>query len=198
LSELNLVTLSELKEYLGITTTSKDDLLTSLIEEVSDDFESHCNRKFACPGDCLRLEYHDIEEDGIDTIQVKCYPISSIVALCQNYVTGTILYTPDTDYIFYSDLGQIKLRGSANFPTGKKSVVVTYYGGFCSTIPSRLVQAAKREISSRYNDIGEEGLKKEKIGNYSYEKIVKQTRYDLLSFDPIVERILNTFRDIQV
>jgi len=191
---LQLVTLSKVKDYLDIASgvTIHDAGLTSLINEVSDDFEKHCNRKFAL-GDHLSTELFDIGYEDEDTIQLKCFPVWDIVGLSQSYTTEYVGYLT-TDFVFYSELGQVKLL-SGSFPKGKQIISVSYHAGFCAVVPPRLQSAVKEEIAVRFNSEGDDNLKKEKISDYSYEKVVPSSTFRS-PFSPRVTRILDDFRDV--
>jgi len=190
---LDLITLAEIKAHLGISGSDDDDTLEILIDEVSDDFQSHCNRHFACPGTCLCWERIDIREEDINIIQLDCYPISSVIALCQTDKVASVAYL-ETDYWIYEELGQIELN-SGSFPKGKQIIDIGYYGGFDSEVPPRLKTAAKEEIAERFYE-EDSALNREKMGDYSYTKAKRITRGSRQIFSPRVTRILDDFRNI--
>lgn len=117
-----LTTLPKVKEYLIIdpTDTSKDSVLTRLINAASAVIENYCHRKFTS------AQFTETFWDGLSKVFVENYPITAIASITEDgtAVTG---YKNRTTYI---DLGYK--------PTG--DVVVTYTGGY-ATIPDDIDQA---------------------------------------------------------
>lgn len=117
-------TVADIKLYAGITTTTQDALIQSLIEPCLEAIGSFCNRSFASAD---VTEYRDGNEAS--RMMLVNYPITKITSLMVDdravspYVNAGIGY-------FYSPLGRaLMLRGS-RFARGMRNVVIQLTAGF--------------------------------------------------------------------
>lgn len=169
----NLITLNELKDYLGTDTgsTSNDGRFNDLINKVSWEFNTITDRKLK---ERSHTEYRD--GNGLDYIYTNEWPIVSVstdidirIDADRDYTTGDKV--DSTSIIIYSTEGKIHLEDQS-FAAGEQSVKLVYTAGY-STIPHDLSYAAKeycrllwkREQSNRI------GIKSESVegGSITYE-----------------------------
>lgn len=138
----SLVSLGDMKDYLGITNDDFNSEIEHLIDAVSKYFNDFTNRKLKARD---LTEYYD--GDGLDVLYVDHYPINSITHL---YIDTDREYEaadeidPD-DYIIYDDMGKVALDDVV-FSEGKQSVKIEYNGGY-ATIPYHLENACKEQIA---------------------------------------------------
>lgn len=127
-----LTTKARVKDRLGITATTYDDLFDRLIAATTKRMSQMCNRRF------LQATYTHQLYDGVDTygarrrmLFLKSAPVNSITAF--EYKLG--LNSNPTWYEFDEDdydvdlaLGVIYLKGS--LPAGRQNIRVTYSAGW--------------------------------------------------------------------
>lgn len=69
-----LTTLDKVKDYLGITVTTFDEILNRLINDATASIETYCNRQFAARA--YTMERYD--GSGVKILQIRNYPIISV------------------------------------------------------------------------------------------------------------------------
>lgn len=166
-----LVGVEAFKTYAGITGSSGDDKISSIIEGVSDLIEGHCHRKFSYGS---YNQWWDIREFDEVMVQVDNPPLISVVALTDN---GTLVSSDKYDvYTGGSEIALIEqtyisqhYRRDQYFTRGRRMVVATYFGGY-QDIPKGIQLATKRITSRIYNTSGKEEMESESIGDYRYVK----------------------------
>lgn len=137
-----LVTVEEMKGYLGITGTTYDTFLTGQIALISDAIEGYCGRVFA-QTDWVQTFYRkDLDMWPVKQLMLYQFPITSDVVITEDAVVvdaatyrkhlPTGILTRDTGF----------LRGEV--------LVATYTGGF-ETIPTPVTNAVYELVSERYN-----------------------------------------------
>lgn len=183
--------LCETKLYLGLETAEHDQLLQSILEEVTSEFQNYMDR-WIFENDWY--EKFDIETEKQQCIQLKEYPLVSIAGLCD---AGLVL--TEDDYLIYPETGQICLDGYY-FSKGLQRVEISYRAGYCLTcIPPKLIAACKEEVGRRFNggDPASGDIYYEKIGDYAYRKGTYQgtPKLKTYGFSARVKRILDYFRD---
>lgn len=127
-----LTTKARIKERLGITATTFDDLIDNLILAVTKRISQMCNRRFTQA--TFTHELHD-GSDAYGSLRValiiKNAPIQTLSAV--QYNVGTYS-NPDWDdfhedsYTLDADAGILYFTGG--LPRGKQNIRVTYTGGF--------------------------------------------------------------------
>jgi len=147
----NILTLPELRSYLGSTSTGEDTTYKRVINNVSSRFNTYCDRKFKARN-CT--EYYD--GDNSTRLWVRTYPINSNATSIDIRIdTDRTFSTSDkvssSSIIIYSDMGKIVLDDDS-FDAGRQSVKVSYNGGYTvsstsstgstGTMPSDLRYAA--------------------------------------------------------
>lgn len=155
-----LATLAQAKEFLGITGTDQDALITRLLDAATQYLETQTGRTLA---QTTLTEYYD--GDGDRTLFVASPPASF-----ENYGVDTYLKIDDVQidedaFVVHSGEGRIVLD-SAVFSRGDKNVEVKYKGGF-ATVPADLVQATIELAGAMLKRGRSAGVKSESIGDYS-------------------------------
>lgn len=140
----DLVSLAEVKTWLGITTTSDDVLLTSLITQISSWADGYTNRT-------LYSTTYNLVVDGRGESRkvVPNWPITAINSLT---IDGVAIPASSDGikpgYVFDVEQPKITLIGY-RFTRGLSNVVINYTAGY-TTFPQNLVLAAKQLIANRY------------------------------------------------
>ena len=165
-----LTSRDNLKQVLGITTNTDNDLLDNIINRATYIIESYCgNRRFKSTA------YTNQEYDGTDTnyINAKHYPITAMTAYEKNYgnVGDTDWESLQGEYIKYIDDGEGpgQFYYKFGFLKGVRNYRFSYTAGY-STIPYDLEQACLDLCVWIYNDRKNKGMKSESLGEYSYTK----------------------------
>jgi len=166
---LSLTTKEKVKAYLGITTTTNDSFIDSLIEDISSQVEAYCNRKFES---ATRVEYFDTE-DGDKKIFLNNYPVTNLADV--EYRTGTWgnitwLDFNENDYLLDDESGILKFAG--RFNDADKFVKVTYTGGYLisfnnetdvtlHTLPRDLTFMVTEMVAQTYQNRKSQGISSE-------------------------------------
>ena len=161
----DLTTLSDVKDYLGITTSDEDDQLEVLITAVSDFIKNETNQQI------VETEYKEkIDGEYTESIVLSQKPIISVESL-------TIDNEEETDYYIYKDIGVVKRESIGfdiwpdrspkyRFPEGKQNIVVEYTAGY-EEIPLDIQKAVWDIIQSTRESKQYAGLDKYSIGDES-------------------------------
>lgn len=158
-----LVTLDNAKDFLGITDSSKDDLLEILINQATDYIENECNRRF----ESTVYTEQEYSGRGIKTIQLDEFPVITFTLLeVNNNTDNTDNWSEiDTDnYWVEEDTGI--LTKTTNYAKGNKNYRATYTAGF-TTIPHDLQFACMMLVSETFNKRKAMGVKSESLGDHS-------------------------------
>lgn len=142
-----LVTLDELKNFLGITTTTDDHSLFELLKTAIKSVEDICGRQFETDD---FVEYYD--GNGTRFLRLNNYPLLTVDKVYQDldrvFGEDTLI---DSLYIIPDNKSGIIYNDSLPFYKGQKTIKVEYTGGYTiSTIPSDLKQAFILEASALY------------------------------------------------
>jgi hypothetical protein len=171
-----LVSLTELKTYLGDAPASSDDaLLTQLLNDVEAQFASECGRTIdSFVDEDSAVEVHDgtgtcdlylsypVAEDGLESITLGYDSASPDETLDATDKT-VIVYGAGSRRITRVDGGVFGRSGQRRY------VEVTY--DHQADLPADAKQAIKSVASSVYRNRGSEGMKSETVGNfYSYTR----------------------------
>lgn len=171
-----LISISDLELYLqkAITDTDDEDKYNFLISSVQDLADKLTFRKLE------QAEYTEVHDgNGSSELFLNQYPISNVSLVEYGFVWSgsTRSEILSTDYLVYNDQGYLSF-GFNSFDDGKQVFSVTYTAGFTSDDPSAsnvtpddLKQILMNEIESQKNrTFTNSEFKKEKLGDYSYEK----------------------------
>jgi len=186
-----LVTLANLKEVLGITTSDDDELLTNIINRVTDIIESYCNgRRFAST-------VHTQEEyngTGTKLINARHFPITAVTSYQENNGTpGTADWDDlQSDYVKYIDTGQGpgQFFYAYGFERGVSNYRFSYTAGY-TTIPNDLEEACIQLATWIYNNRKSKGMKSETLGDRSY---TREDRTGNIIEDLGIDLILEKYR----
>lgn len=125
-----MIILNDIKSYLNITDSTKDNQLAGYINSSIAEVEKYCDRKLKYK---TYTEY--LDGDGDCVIYVPAYPVISVTSL-KYYDEETedyedILDSGDTiaDYVEVFD-NQIRLLSGYSFPAGDKNIQLVYVAGY--------------------------------------------------------------------
>ena len=169
-----LCTLDEVKQYLGIETTSSDELLTSLINNGSEFIENYTNRKFAI------TDYLEIR-DGTGNAKMPIYyaPITEITSV---KIWDAEVTAKNTSNLIYFTDGNV-------FPIGIMNIQISYKAGFAST-PLDVKQACIELVSYKYKQKDRIGLNSKTLAgeviNFEHKDIRAEIKNVLASYVRVV------------
>lgn len=143
-----LVTLSDMKTYLDISTSDHDAFLTSNLELISSVVENYCGRKFASDSYIQTFYKDEYESNRASELLLYHFPVTEITQVL-NQDDEEI-----TEYRVHWDSGNIKYRDSygtrKNFFSNTSSIEITYTAGY-STIPLAIQEVVKLLVAERFN-----------------------------------------------
>lgn len=121
-----LISVNDIKEFLGITQTTDDHIILPLCQASQNIAKGYCDREFE--GSTF-IEFHD--GDGVDIIQLRIFPIKSITSVYDDYdrVYGADTLIASIDYTFTPDTGIVTLLGLV-FSKYVNNVKITYLAGY--------------------------------------------------------------------
>jgi hypothetical protein len=189
LSEYALIALAELKRYLPLTGSEKDQLLEEVINETTDDWEAEWGRLIVTRGTVPipSVEYHTMEAGGSDLcvseLRPRNWPIIEIVSIHEDtawprtYGAGSLL-TLDVDYqIVRGQRDYIRRIGTGgglrHWATGTRAIKVVGRFGYADTasVPARIKARAKelaalkfRELDRQAQGVSSQG---DAVGNFT-------------------------------
>ena len=165
LSPYSLLSLEELKDYLGVAGTGKDGALEGIANRVSDEIEQYLGRQIVTrgTGTGLLTEYHTmLDPQGLPVytpdLRTLDWPIIAIttvhedLAAPRTYGAGALL-TVDVGYELVKPVGIIRrIQGLGiriPWATGPRAVKVVYQAGYLTTadVPARIKGVAMRYAS---------------------------------------------------
>ena len=180
---MRLTSLDKVKEFLGLTDTSQDSLLGTLLDGVSDAIETDCRRAIALGTYSEKL---DILEDYTEDFMVANYPVRSVVALTDN---GTLMV--DVTNYYWETQGYFhRYPEDYYWTTGLRKVEITYTAGY-ATIPDDIQLLAQKLVAQVYNSLGTGGFESERIGDYSYRVLT-----DMILSDAFLNSVLKRYRKV--
>lgn len=137
-----LVTLNDMKTYLGISGSTYDTFLTQQITVISDTIENYCRRVFAQA--TYVQTFYGPEYPPSKDLLLFMYPVISVTSVVEDGETV------DTgDYRLNKPTGTI-VKTSGSFNYGAEETVITYSAGF-ATIPTPLQDVVFSLVAERYN-----------------------------------------------
>ena len=156
-----LVSLADMKDYLGIADASYDAFLTSQITIISDAIEGYCGRKFLAADYTQVFEGQDFESDDTGFLHLFHYPINSITSVKEisynsDATTNEKTYE-STEYGFHDLSGKIykKTKGNQRMSWfseyGVLSQVEIVYNAGYATCPAPIEDCVYNLVSERYN-----------------------------------------------
>lgn len=140
----NLITLDEYKEYKGINSPDRDDMIEALITRTSDFIKRFTNKTFIDYAYVNKIEYHDGKD--LESVLLEEPPILSVASVktsTDGGVTQTTL-VENTDFFVEKGIAQIISNDASGTFTylgvGFHSLEVTYKGGY-TAVPQDIRQA---------------------------------------------------------
>jgi len=170
MSDLNshaITTVARYKSYAGITDNTQDEIITLLINAVTEFIENQTGRRIKETVYTNKL----INGSGNGILQLLAFPVSTSAGFSIQYKTDTDSWdTLDSDtYEIDYEAGIVRLKGSI-FSQGYSNYRVSFTGGY-SNIP---VQVADLEFASwrliktaLSKRTGVEGISQQSLGSYS-------------------------------
>ena len=149
----NIIDLQELKDYLEITSTDKDNLLEKLIDASSDFVKDYTGYEW------VETEYREtIDGPGANSIVLSQRPVQELTSV---KVAGTEL-EPDK-YVVYENEA-IVTRKYNNFPQDLQNVEIQYTAGY-TDVPGDVKQLCSELVQVKLNSKEYEGLDAYSIGD---------------------------------
>jgi hypothetical protein len=177
----DLTTLSAVKSWLNIASTSDDVLLSRLITSTSQYIQSWLNRSFA-------LQSYTERRSGTGTyaIALSNYP----AAVINSVLVGAFSIPASTDGVsagYVTDGKFIYLVGYL-FTQGIMNVTLTYTAGYATT-PPEIEQCCIELLSIRYKE-------RQRIGENSKSIGGETISFDVKDMPASVKTILNNYRKV--
>lgn len=164
----DLSTLASCKEHLGISATTFDAVIGTLLSRASDWIEAYCDRTFASTA-----YTEDYDGDGSDTLIVRNPPIVSVTSLhddqARDFTSATLIDADD--YYVDTAKGMVKLI-SGRFSFGRGNVRAAYTGGF-ATVPKAVALAAVELTAFWFNRRKSSGRASESLGGLSVSHLTE-------------------------
>lgn len=139
-----ITSLDNVKEYLGLSTSASDTILTNLIAACLAKFEAHCRRRLVAA--TITGEIHDGYPERT-TVFLREYPAASVTSVSEDGGETTLA---GSDYQLIAATGELVRKASAYSRTcwraGYGNIVVSYTGGHATT-PADLVHAATMQVA---------------------------------------------------
>lgn len=179
-----MITLAELKTYLGISWTDQDDLLQIFVDSANDWVKSYLGKNIKAD------DYVDIKNgDWQRYILLDNYPVNSITSFEYNGWTLDVADWVELDKSRYEldpDVGKIfltfyKHRWFQNYRIS--------YNAWYTSIPSDLKLATLKIASRYFNNINSDGIQREKVAGDSITFESENISNDVLA-------ILNNYKDV--
>ena len=142
-----LVSLADMKAYLGIGDNSQDAFLTFQIELVSEAIEGYCNRKFEQNSYTQTFYTQQFEQYPI-TIPLFHYPVDSITSIVEKSVISDPGVAVE-DYVVHSPTGKLTKMFGRFFCQG--SILEVVYDAGYATIPILIQNVVYGVVQERYN-----------------------------------------------
>lgn len=159
-----LVRLVEIKQYLGLEDDDSDDEIIQDIENAVADFvEEYTGRHFGS----IQTFQNVINGTGTRVIWLENEPTSfTSVEERDSPDTSTWDTVDSTDYEVH---GRKLFNLEGDWKRGRLNYRVNYDAGYNKEdLPSQIRLAIKELVAWKYRKIGKEGIRRERIGDYSY------------------------------
>ena len=172
---MSLITVDEYKAFKSITSTTKDDTYTVIVDSVNELIKAYCDRTF--------IDYYDVVKTvtvtpsvGVKTLILKEIPIRELVSITEDDIDISEDVATNLEY------------GFVNYEfTGDLPVVIEYKGG--SEITPADIKLAALELVDFY--VNDEHKMKRSFGGSSIEY-----HESSLNWPIHIQYILNAHRDV--
>lgn len=192
-----IITAANFKTYRGITVSTYDTLIQTLIDGAQAQVERWCDRAFDTG--TFTQTYNG---EGSETIILRNTPITSITSITRIYPDGDTSVVDSDDYRCELETGVVKFTNATRgrvlmdsygevdvynwgvapqFTEGHQNVRVVYVGGY-GTMPKDLVSAMYMYVDSLYSETYAVGgsptaFQSETLGDYSYTNAAPASRF---------------------
>lgn len=184
LSPYALITLQELKDYVGVAGLAKDPQLEVIIERVTDEIEGYLGRQIVSRA--ALTEYHTMQAQGswVPTPDLRTleWPIISVTTVHEDTATprtygASALLVAGTGYEVVKRGLIRRLDGGAGMPRawaiGHRAVKVVYTAGYADTasVPQRIKSMALRYAALVWDETKRQAFgvsgASDSLGNYT-------------------------------
>lgn len=148
-----LVTLSEMKSYLGISplVTDYDSFLTQQLQIVSDAVEMYCSRKFESANYIQTFYKSEFPYDyDFNSLQLAVFPTIAITSIVEKEDEDDLVGTAVTAYRVHKPTSIIQKNQGAKFLLVNTILEVQYSAGY-ATIPTLIKSVVYSIVQERYN-----------------------------------------------
>ena len=147
-----LVSLVDMKDYLGVTGTAEDDYLNSELSLFTETVENYCNRKFEVASYTERIYHRDFY--NVRDYYLYHFPVVSITSATEkakdesDVVLGTLVN---------KRLGKVNVLDDNEYLTklfnnsGSNGYIEFIYDSGYATVPLEVQEAVKQLVQARYN-----------------------------------------------
>jgi hypothetical protein len=144
-----LVTLAEMKTFLGISTTDYDAFLTLQLQIVSEAVEGYCNRVFADTDYTQFFFEEDFYSLSKRTMSLYHFPLTDITAVEEADTEDATTWLPVTPYRHHDPTAVLTATEGGFFRLGRV-LKVEYSAGY-ATIPAVVSSVVYSIVQERYN-----------------------------------------------
>ena len=187
-----LVTLDDVKSFLGITGSTYDTLLTMLINMSTDHVETRCGRRF----DDTTYTEEEYSGLGVKTLALDEFPITDTetfkLEINRASDNSDDWEEVDADEYWVDDDTGI-ITKTTSFNKGTKNWRATFSAGY-KTIPYDLQWLAMNLISETFNKRNTQGIESEALG----DRTVKFQLSSIIDNNSEYSQMLNNYRKIPV
>ncbi len=153
----DLTTLANVKQWVNVSNSTDDALLTRLITSVSNFMQSWLNRQLN------PATYSDVNDGtGGQRMMLTNYPVTAVTSLTVDGIPVPASSSPTSPGYTFDQYG-VTLRGGYYFGSGLQSVSVTYTAGYAS-MPVEIEQACIELVSLRYAERLRPGVTSRSLG----------------------------------
>ncbi len=160
--------LDEVKDYIGITGSTHDTLLTALINAATDFIESYIGRRIT--EQAITEELHD--GDGSDSILLKQYPIDSgetiTLEQASNPNVNDSNFSTLSSSLYFVDYNTGIITTNFTLQQGIRNYRVSYTSGYADAdVPFDIKWAAWELVSNMFNTRKAAGTTSQTLGDLS-------------------------------
>lgn len=161
---LEIVTLAQFKTYLGITSSTEDTNLQTILDAVNQFVETYCHRSFE------EAEYVELYDGtGTTSLILRHRPVTEITEILIYDDEITMRTEVGGDGYYYKDLASGIIMRDDLWDRGQGIITVTYTAGYTDeTIPADLRYAVYELATYFRNTRKKAGMLSETLGSYSY------------------------------
>jgi hypothetical protein len=156
----DLTTLANAKQWLGVTSSSDDAMLSRLVSAASDYIQTWLGRTIAS------ATYTETRDGtGGDRLMFSNYPVTAVTSLSVDGISIPLAANSQQPGYLWNATS-IRTINGYSFTRGVQNVTVAYTAGYAAT-PNEIEQAAIELVSLRYKDKDRIGQTSKSIGGES-------------------------------